>query len=165
MSLAKKRLIFPEMTDNPYSGMKGLKLNLGCGDKLMQGYINIDLIDKAGIEKIDLEDARLPMDDESVNEVVSGQCFEHIRNFIPLMNEIHRVLENGGTLIMEVPNAAFLEAFQDPTHVRFFTENTMQYWLKGSFLYEDVGKNYGIKPFSWMIQNKNGWILKMVMKK
>lgn len=165
MSLAKRKLIFSEDAMNPYSGMKGLKLNLGCGDKLMPDYINIDTLDKEGVANIDLEDAKLPFDDESVSLVNASQCFEHIRNFIPLMNEIYRVLENGGTLTMDVPNAAFLEAFQDPTHVRFFTENTMQYWLKGAFLYEDVGKNYGIKPFSWMLQTKNGWILRTVLKK
>jgi SAM-dependent methyltransferase len=153
----------PDKPLNPYHGRRDLKLNLGCGRDIRNGYINIDK--DIGDLYLDLEKAVLPFDNGSVSEIVANQFFEHIVNFIPLMNEIHRVLGEGGILKITVPCSPSSEAFQDPTHIRFFTEKTFNYFLKGDGLYEDHGSVYGIKPFSWMVINKPNWMLTITLKK
>lgn len=142
-----------------------MKLNLGCGHKKMDGFINIDIIPEADVQ-VDLESQPLPFPDDSVDFVQASQVFEHIENFIPLMNEIHRVLKPGGVVRADMPLAGTLQAFQDPTHVRFFVPETFAYWQEGHPYCENNGKSYGIKSFSTV---KTGiaeeWILLMEMIK
>lgn len=44
------------------------------------------------------------------------------------MNEAFRVLAPGGFLFMEVPSTDGRGAFQDPTHISFFNENSIWYY-------------------------------------
>lgn len=148
-----------------YKDSAHLKLNLGCGNTLLDGFINIDKIERERILTLNLEHARFPFADESVVEIAADQLLEHIINLIPLMNECWRVLKKGGRFNISVPCYPFVEAFQDPTHVRFFTIRTFHYWYKGDFLYENVGKTYGIKPFTHFIQSIVGWNLKATLIK
>lgn len=129
-----------------------LKLNLGCGPHKLEGYVNIDIHPSADLQ-LDLEAARLPYEDESVDIIYSSHVFEHIKNLIPLMNECHRVMKPGSIINIAVPHVPWLEAFSDPTHVRFFTTETWRYWLKDDFMHEGVGVGYGILPFSQMKQS------------
>jgi hypothetical protein len=50
------------------------------------------------------------------------------------MNEASRVLSRGGILLLVTPAYPSSAAFQDPTHVNFISEQTVQYF---------VGKNPG----------------------
>lgn len=107
----------------------------------------MDIIPEADMY-VDLESGYLPFEDGSADEIEADQVFEHIRNFIPLMNEIHRILKPGGRLRANMPLAGTVQAFQDPTHVRFFVPETFAYWAKGQPLHEENGTSYGIEPFS-----------------
>ena len=140
------------------------KLNLGSGPNLKEGYCNIDKGDFADLQ-IDLEDATLPFSDNSISEIVADQLFEHIHNFIPLMNECQRVLKPYGKLIITVPQVPYLEAFQDPTHVRFFTDRSFNYFHSEDYLWTGVGKTYGIEPFRHMVQTNQQWQLKVSLVK
>lgn len=140
------------------------KLNLGCGDDKLQGWVNIDQIDSADLH-LNLEDAELPFGDESVSEVYASHVMEHLHNFPSLMNEIHRVLIPNGVVEIKVPVYPSKEAFQDPTHVRFFTDVTMAYFHGGSYYWQNVGKNYGYKPFRHIIQSISGFELRILLRK
>jgi len=142
------------------------KLNLGCGNKLIDGYQNIDCIQSDGIIYVDLEKGKLPYADESCVEIVAIHFFEHISNLIPLVNECLRVLKPRCKLFIKVPVLPHAEAFQDPTHVRYFTDRTWLYFVRGEFLYEDVGKNYGIKPFNSLYKQQTvGFELHTILEK
>jgi SAM-dependent methyltransferase len=150
----------PGRPPNPWKGKTGLKVNLGCGDKILDGYVNMDKYRKdESVIFVDLEEAKLPFDDDSVEEVWADNVFEHVQNFIPLMNEINRVLRSGGKLVAQVPFVPHVQAFQDPTHVRFFTESTFDYFIQREFLHDVVGKNYGIVPYRICIKQTNSFIL------
>jgi SAM-dependent methyltransferase len=49
--------------------------------------------------------------------------------FIELVNEIHRVLKNGGYFLHVTPAYPSKEAFQDPTHVNIITEDTFPFYF------------------------------------
>ena len=55
--------------------MSKIKLNLGCGEQILPGYINVDLYcDKADI-KADVK--KLPFDNDYADEVYSSHVIEH----------------------------------------------------------------------------------------
>ena len=75
--------------------------------------------------------------------------------FLELMNEIHRVLKPGGLLFHSTPAFPSNEAFQDPTHVNFITEDTMpHYFCEPHNWAKELG--YGFKGSFELIEQ--GWI-------
>jgi hypothetical protein len=46
------------------------------------------------------------------------------------MSEIHRVLCDGGWAFIDVPSTDGRGAFQDPTHVSFWNENSFWYYTR-----------------------------------
>lgn len=62
--------------------------------------------------------------------------------FIDVMSEVWRVLKPGGTFLAKTPAYPRAEAFQDPTHVNFITENTWDYFA-GSLV--GLCQQYGFK--------------------
>lgn len=80
------------------------KLNLGCGKNIKEGYINIDLYKGDGVDIIlNLEEARLPFPENSVDEIYISHALEHISNRYNLILECHRVLKPRGKLIIYLP--------------------------------------------------------------
>jgi len=105
-----------------------MKLHLGCGNDYKKGYINCDISQEVNPDKIvDLE-KKLPFEDNSVDEIYSRHTFEHVENFMQLMEEIYRICKNNAKLKIIVPYFAHPGAFQDPTHKRFFTCKTFGYF-------------------------------------
>ena len=143
---------------NVWAGKTGLSLNLGCGDHLEPGYVNIDIAAECDL-KLDLEDADFPFDDESCDRIYASQIMEHIspRRFIPLMNECHRVLKKNGQLVIEVPLYPAKECFGDPQHVKVFTQDSFKYFDARDDLYRR--HEYGIKPYKLVMQKPKNWNL------
>jgi len=146
----------PGRPPNPWKDKTGLKLNLGCGKVPMEGYVNIDIATDCDVT-LDLEDAKFPFADGSCDEIHASHVFEHIRNIIPLMNECQRVLKPKGKMVVMVPCYPAPEAFSDPTHVRFFTTKSFEYFDRRSPLW--AAHEYGIKPFSFTKVNLQAWNL------
>jgi SAM-dependent methyltransferase len=57
-------------------------------------------------------------------------ALEHIKNQQLLMSEIHRVLCPGGILLSQTPSTDGRGAWQDPTHVSFWNQNSFWYWTR-----------------------------------
>jgi hypothetical protein len=71
----------------------------------------------------------------------------------------------GGRLTAHVPFVPHPQAFQDPTHVRFFTEATFDYFVDKEYMYTTTGKNYGIKPYRLIIKQTNSYMLSATLYK
>lgn len=92
--------------------------------------------DKPGIQSVDLKDAdfiadlneRWPFEDNSVGLIVADDIFEHLKNPLHTMKEAYRVLCHGGILLCSVPSTDGRGAFQDPTHVSFWNQNSFLYY-------------------------------------
>jgi len=87
------------------------KLHLGCGEKYLEGYLNIDFPDtEQNIIKTKADiyaDMRtLAYPDNSVDEIRSHHLFEHFRraDAIALLMRWRRWLKPGGRLVIETPD-------------------------------------------------------------
>jgi SAM-dependent methyltransferase len=126
-----------------------LKLNLGCGKKSLSGYTNVDKILLPNVNLVfDLEKTPLPFKTNSVREVRCDHVLEHIYNFIPLMEELHRVCIPGGLIYISAPYYKYEGAYRDPTHVRFFTENTFYYFQESASLSHYTKVRFNVKNIS-----------------
>jgi len=92
----------------------------------------LDKIDLPNVHIIwDLEKTPLPFGSDSVSEIIIEHVLEHITNMIPLLEEFHRICKPGSIIRIYVPYYRYEGAFRDPTHVRFFSENTFEYFTDG----------------------------------
>lgn len=105
-------------------------LDLGGRINAWDGFKTVDLMDAEVIAN--LED-RWPFEDGSVGVIRASHVFEHLKDPIHAMNEAFRVLAPGGWLLIEVPSTDGRGAFQDPTHVSFWNENSIWYYTKKEF--------------------------------
>ena len=85
-----------------------MKLNLGCGLDVREGYINID-IRKAHprILVLDLEKELLkPFPDNSAEEIIAKDFVEHLswRVVEAFLRDCFRVLKSGGRMYIQVPD-------------------------------------------------------------
>jgi len=111
-----------------------MKLHLGCGFDKKEGYLNCDISPEVNPDKIvDLEKS-LPFEDNSVSEIYTRHTLEHIENLIPLMKEFRRTCIKGAKIRIVVPYFSHAGASQDPSHKRFFTWKTFDYFEKDNKL-------------------------------
>ena len=103
-----------------------MKLNLGCGNKLLKGYINLDKFNyyKCDITH-DLEKFPYPFKNDSVNEILLSHVLEHIGQqpdtFINIIKELYRICTNNALITINVPHPRHEDFLSDPTHVRPIT--------------------------------------------
>lgn len=119
------------------------KLNLGCSDRHIADYINVDIVEPADTVA-DLAQ-RWPWEDNSIDEIIAHDIIEHLPNKILTMNEAYRVLRHGGLLKVIVPTTDGPGAWQDPTHISFWCRNSFWYYTHGDAHRERFGKAYGIE--------------------
>lgn len=81
-----------------------IKIELG-GGKNPRGapFLNIDRIPIANIV-LDIEKAELPFSDDSVDEVYSAHCLEHISNLVGILKEILRVCHEHAIVELHFPH-------------------------------------------------------------
>ena len=98
-----------------------VRLNLGCGDKILAGYVNVDLAaDRVGRQPDLVCDLRRlePVADASVDEVLAIHVVEHFWQWevLEVLREWLRVMKPGARMVLECPNllAACEALLRDP---------------------------------------------------
>lgn len=108
-----------------------MKLNLGCGMDVLEGYVNIDRVKLEGINIIhDLNSFPYPFEDNTFEEIRARSIFEHLDNLQEVLEELWRISKSGTIIDIWVPHFASLGAFVDPTHKRFFTYYSFDYYCE-----------------------------------
>jgi SAM-dependent methyltransferase len=102
-------------------------LDLGCGrTKQYPDNIGVDRYPTPAVDIVaDLRDGG-PAGDRSVDVVFTVHLLEHLIDFLPLVDECHRVLRPGGVLHVISPWWKFVNAVADPTHVRLLDVQTIK---------------------------------------
>jgi len=104
-------------------------LSIGAGMVRTPGAIHLDIIALPGIDIVwDLEKVPYPLGDNCWDHVLAKDVLEHLDNIIPCVDELHRILKPGGLLTIRTSYWRSEESFRDPTHKRFCTEETFDYW-------------------------------------
>lgn len=83
-----------------------MKLNLGCGKDIREGYINIDFTNYNGVDVVHDLNAPLPYADNTIDEIVAQDILEHFTyvNTDRIFNYWVRVLKSAGVMILQVPD-------------------------------------------------------------
>lgn len=125
-----------------------MKLNLGAGDRHIEGYVSVDLKwpypTPEEFQQADLSEI-WPWGIWQIEEVLAFDIIEHIADRIHFMNELHRVLAPGARATIVTPNASRGAGyFQDPTHKSPWCLNSFQYFEKDSIAHKRFARSYGI---------------------
>ena len=120
-----------------------LKLNLGCGRTILDGWINVDAVALPGVDVVaDLDRCRtapLPFDDASAGEFLLSHVLEHLSDPLPLMQELHRIAAPGALATIRCPYGSSDDADEDPTHVRRLFAGSFGYFAQPWYWRADYG--------------------------
>ena len=146
------------------------KINIGSGKNFRDDYINIDINaywnpdicfdlnqpfpEKDGQIFETHRFGEVQIYQNSFSRIVAWDVLEHITNLTTLMECALNLLEVGGLFEILVPYDLSYGAWQDPTHVRAFNENSWNYytewfwylgWEKARFNIETL--HFKLNPF------------------
>ena len=108
-------------------------LNLGCGRDLMAGAVNVDISPDVGADVVcDLSRRPWPFPDDSFDVIHAQDVIEHLPDTLAAFEEIHRVCAPGATVHVTVPHFSSANAYADPTHLRFFSHSTFDFFTETS---------------------------------
>jgi len=105
-----------------------LVLNYGCGNRKEEKEIGVDVSHNTMADYVLTEGHKLPYSNDYFDFAYSRYVLEHVDNIYEVINEVGRTLKSGASYKFVVPHAYSIDAFDDPTHVRYFTLNTAKYF-------------------------------------
>lgn len=117
-------------------------VNLGCGRDWRPECLNVDINPQWQPDVVldlnqplpwhtPLESRRfgtIRLHENQFDGLLALDVLEHLPNLITAMTSALTLLKPGGTLTLQVPYDLSLGAWQDPTHVRAFNENSWSYF-------------------------------------
>ncbi|CAN7738999.1 class I SAM-dependent methyltransferase [Pseudorhodoferax sp. LjRoot39] len=154
-------------------------LDLGCGPEPKNPFnadevFGVDVRDLgSNIRAADLVVEPIPFESNAFEYVTAHDFLEHVprliyapqrRNaFIEVMNEVWRVLKEGGLFLSMTPAYPHATTFRDPTHVNFITDETFPLYFDWQNRWAKI---YGFQgAFRIEMQEWRGIHLLTVMKK
>jgi len=146
-----------------------IKLNIGCGGRPLDGYINIDADDLDTMKKrypeqefndnlkiYDYDIFNLPFADESVSEIRADSLVEHL-SFIEepkFFHEIKRILKPGGLFLFSTTN------FEEIVKLWLKAEDNWKEFFRNDE--EAISKHHWFGQYSYGDQNRWGYLTAMI---
>lgn len=119
------------------------RLHLGCGRTILKGWLNVDSFPLDGVDIVaDLDhcDTKpLPIESNSVGEILASHLLEHIARPLPLMQELYRIAIPGCRATFHTPYGSSDDAYEDPTHVRQYFIGSYGYFSQPYYWRADYG--------------------------
>lgn len=110
-----------------------LALDLGAAHRKPPGYLGVDQYPGEGVDIVATLPGRLDLPDNSVGLMRAVDFLEHVPAKVPLINELYRLLVPGGMLLSTTPSSDGRGAYQDPTHVAYYNENSFWYYTDNQY--------------------------------
>lgn len=133
-------------------------LDIGCGNKKHASknkedvVIGLDIAKLPGVDKVhNLEKFPWPFKNNEFDLIIANHVLEHVSDLVKTMEEIWRISKPNAIIKINVPFFAYHRAYQDPTHKRFFTTGTFEYFTEKS------GLNYYTKARFEVIKIRLGF--------
>ncbi len=125
------------------------QLNIGSGKDFREDYLNLDVDEQWSPDILYDLNCPLPEDrviryaterfgevelaQQSFDQIIAYDVLEHVPNLTTLMKTCLDLLRFGGVFEINVPYDLSLGAWQDPTHIRAFNENSWLYYTEWSW--------------------------------
>jgi predicted SAM-dependent methyltransferase len=83
-----------------------MKLHLGCGDKHIKGYVNIDIRYLPGVDEVDNVARLRKYKTDSISVIYASHVLEHFGRweYMDVLKRWYEILKPGGTLRLGVPD-------------------------------------------------------------
>jgi 2-polyprenyl-3-methyl-5-hydroxy-6-metoxy-1,4-benzoquinol methylase len=107
-------------------------LNLGCGNKRIEGAINLDVSRDVQADVIhDVNQRPWPFANSSFDEVLGYDVMEHVVDVVSFMEEVHRVAKPNARVRLTVPHFSCANTWRDPTHLHAFAHGSLSLFCDG----------------------------------
>jgi SAM-dependent methyltransferase len=114
-------------TESEGLGVK--KLQLGCGNQRLPGWVNHDIAPLPGVDVVhDLEIFPWPFEDGAYSEIRMINVLEHLSDTVRVLEELYRISAPGARICIRVPYWNSRDMATDPTHKSFFSEYSFDYF-------------------------------------
>ena len=143
-------------------------IDLGCGIKKTPGAIGVDTNTSINPDVMhDLNKFPYPFEDGYSDTVVLDNTLEHLNEPMKVLEEVNRILKDGGECIISVPYFRSKYAFCDPTHVKFFTFESLRYFDPDDKIFKNfryTKAKFKIKKIEINKNQKNNIFMQMLIK-
>ena len=153
-----------------------MRLNLGCGDARIDGYLNVDKEARCQPDKIqDLEVFPWDFKDDSVDQIQLSHVLEHLGQtseiYLSIMKELYRICKAGAQIDIKVPHPRHDDFITDPTHVRpilpgqfyMYSKKQNKEWREQGFgntpLADYLDIDFEVGDVTWVLDNK--WLQRL----
>ena len=153
-----------------------MRLNLGCGDVHMDGYLNVDKEVECLPDKIqDLEVFPWDFKDDSIDQVILSHVLEHLGQtsqiYLSVIKELFRICKAGAKIAITVPHPRHDDFLTDPTHVRpilpgqfyMYSKRHNKEWreqgVANTPLADYLDVDFEVGDVTWVLDNK--WLQRL----
>ncbi len=127
-----------------------MKLNIGCGKDLKEGYVNLDVVNYGGNQIYDLNKFPYPFEENTFDEIYASHILEHLDNFHNTVMELYRIAKPGSKIIVYAPFFLNTKDFGEPDHKIPFSIRTFDN-------YEFIG-NRKLKFYEkWKLEHRTNY--------
>ena len=115
-------------------------LNLGCGERAIEGAVNVDYYASNADVRHNLNIYPYPLEDSGFDEIHAWNIIEHLDDVIAAMHEIHRIGDDGCLVHIRVPHFRSACLYEDLTHRHGFAWRSFDIFVEGGSVYGEYAR-------------------------
>lgn len=114
--------------------LHGVIFDVGCGaNKITKDAIGFDRRQLDGVNFVCTEFSENSEFNDVADVLFSAHCLEHVPNDYAKLMEWRRLLKEGGTLILYLPDGRYYDNYENPDHIRDYNYETFMQFFERAF--------------------------------